>query len=154
MLTRKLSIAVAVAALLGAGLAPAAFARILVNTIDPTAVVTDGGRQLVVTGPIGCTTGERAFLHVTVTQRTTGALAEGSTRVVCTGATHGRPTPPRRARRPSRRAPLLQSRWAAPPHAASRATRISGWSTSRSSGTDAPGRVPTRAPTKRPTKRR
>jgi len=38
-----------------------------------------------VTGPISCTAGERVPLRVTVTQRTTGALAEGSTRVVCAG---------------------------------------------------------------------
>ena len=79
---RKCFIAAAVIAGLAA---PAAFARIIVNTIDPTAVVTDDGRQLIVTGPIGCTSGERAFLHVTVTQRTTGAIAEGDTRVVCSG---------------------------------------------------------------------
>jgi hypothetical protein len=37
MLTPKLSLAVAVAALLGVCLAPAAFARVVLNTIDPTA---------------------------------------------------------------------------------------------------------------------
>ena len=44
---RSLSIAVALLAL-----APAAFARILTNTIDSSAVVTDDGRQLILTGPI------------------------------------------------------------------------------------------------------
>jgi len=65
--------------------APLAFARIMRNTIDPVAVVTDNGRLVIATGPISCTRGEQAFLHVTVTQRATGALAEGSSRVVCTG---------------------------------------------------------------------
>src|SRR5262245_57655192 len=62
-----------------------AFAAFFQNTIDPVASVSDNGRDLVVTGPISCTAGEWAFLHVTVTQRTTGALAEGATRVLCTG---------------------------------------------------------------------
>ncbi len=65
--------------------APPAFARITVNTIDAQAVVADNGRHIVVTGPIACTKSERAFLRVTVTQRETGAVAEGSTRITCTG---------------------------------------------------------------------
>ncbi len=64
-----------------------AFARITANTVDPVARVTDHGRHLIVTGPIGCTEGERAYLRVTVTQRTTGAVAEGRTLVTCTGGT-------------------------------------------------------------------
>jgi hypothetical protein len=60
-------------------------ARIVLNTIDPVAVVVDEGRHLVVTGPITCTTNERAYLRVTVTQRTTGAVAEGRTLITCTG---------------------------------------------------------------------
>ena len=62
-----------------------AFARVVFNTIDPNAVVADNGRHLVVTGPIACDSGERVAIRVTVTQRTTGALAEGLTAVVCTG---------------------------------------------------------------------
>jgi hypothetical protein len=60
-------------------------ARITMNTIDPVAVVTDAGRHLVVRGPLACTKGERAFLRVTVSQRATGAVAEGHTRLICTG---------------------------------------------------------------------
>lgn len=67
--------------------APLAFARIAANTIDPVAIVTDNGRHIVATGPIGCTAGEKAYLHVTVTQRSTGAVAEGTTRIFCTGDT-------------------------------------------------------------------
>lgn len=33
------------------------------------AYVTDRGRHLIVTGPIECTEGERAYLRLTVTQR-------------------------------------------------------------------------------------
>jgi hypothetical protein len=73
--------------LLSAGLAPAAFARIMKNTIDPLAIVTDGGRQLIVTGPEACNAGERSILRVIVTQRSTGAVAEGRTRLLCTGNT-------------------------------------------------------------------
>jgi hypothetical protein len=47
--------------------------------------VTDNGRQILVTGPITCTAGERAQLRVTVTQRETGAMAEGHALVSCTG---------------------------------------------------------------------
>ncbi len=61
------------------------FAGVALNTIDPVAVVADDGRQIIVTGPITCTATERVTLHVTVTQRTTGAIAQGRTRFTCTG---------------------------------------------------------------------
>ena len=76
-----------VVALAGVFLAPAAFARVTANTIDPVANVTDHGRLLIVTGPIGCTEGEKAYLRVTVTQHATGAVAEGRTLITCTGGT-------------------------------------------------------------------
>ena len=96
-------LATAVIALFVAGLfaTPAVLAKLVQNTIDPIASVGDDGRHLVVTGPITCTAGERMYLRVTVTQRTTGALAEGTTFLVCTGtpqewevhaATQGRET--------------------------------------------------------------
>jgi len=66
---------------------PEAFARIVINTIDPVAIVTDNGRHLIVTGPIECTESQKGYLHVTVTQRSTGAVAEGRTMITCTGAT-------------------------------------------------------------------
>ncbi len=62
-----------------------AFAKVAMNTIDPVAIVSDDGRHIIVTGPITCTAGERAYVQVTVTQRTTGAVAEGHTRIRCTG---------------------------------------------------------------------
>ncbi|HYX25085.1 MAG TPA: hypothetical protein VFC23_13110 [Thermoanaerobaculia bacterium] len=64
-----------------------AFARITANTIDPVAVVADNGRDVIVTGPLSCTAGERAYLRVTVTQRSTGAVAEGRTLLTCTEST-------------------------------------------------------------------
>jgi hypothetical protein len=69
------------------GAIPGVFAKIAKNTIDPTAVVTDDGGHIIVTGPIECTPGERAYLEVTVTQRTTGAIAEGRGVATCTGLT-------------------------------------------------------------------
>jgi hypothetical protein len=73
--------------LVGVFIAPLAFAFIMSNTIDPVAIVTDDGRHLVVTGPIACTASERAYVRVTVTQRATGAVAEGHTLLTCTGDT-------------------------------------------------------------------
>ena len=46
--------------LAGVFIAPMAFARMVVNTIDPVAIVTDNGRHIIVTGPISCTARERA----------------------------------------------------------------------------------------------
>jgi hypothetical protein len=71
---------------LGVFLTRTTFARVVGNTIDPLAVVTDTGRHLVLTGPIACTPNERAYVEVTVTQRATGAVAVGRTRITCTGA--------------------------------------------------------------------
>jgi len=62
-----------------------AFAKVVRNTIDAVAVVTENGRHVVVTGPLECTPGERVHLSVTVTQRTTGAIAAGRAFVICTG---------------------------------------------------------------------
>ncbi len=42
-----------------------------------------GGRHLIVTRPIACNQEERVDLRVTVTQRETGAVAEGSTFFTC-----------------------------------------------------------------------
>jgi len=72
---------------LGIFIAPVAVAQIVLNTINSVAVATSNGRHLVVTGSIACTSGEKAYLRVTVTQRTTGAVAEGRSRVTCTGGT-------------------------------------------------------------------
>ena len=70
----------------GLSIAPTAFARVVANTIDPQAIVTDNGRHLIVTGPIRGTAGERCFIRVTVTQRSTGAVAEGSVAFDFSGA--------------------------------------------------------------------
>lgn len=81
--------------------APFAAAKIATNTIDSTGVVADNGRRLIVTGPIEVTAGESITLSVTVTQRSTGAVAEGQVVFDGTGSTqqwqvdaiaHGRET--------------------------------------------------------------
>lgn len=61
------------------------FAGVSLNTIDPVVLVTESGRQLLVTGPIVCTAGERAALRVMVTQRGTGAVGQGRAHLTCTG---------------------------------------------------------------------
>ena len=62
-----------------------AYARVVFNTIDPVATATDDGLHLIVTGPVTCTQGERLHTRLTVTQRSTGAIAEGRTLDRCTG---------------------------------------------------------------------
>ena len=85
--SRKALAAAALLLTLGGVLsARTAFARMTANTINPVALVTDGGHHIVVTGPIACTAGERVHIRVSVTQRTTGAVAEGRTLARCTGA--------------------------------------------------------------------
>ncbi len=72
--------------LAGALLAPVASARITFNTIDSTARIGDNGRLVTVTGPMTCDGGQRIEMRVTVTQRSTGAVAEGRAVLTCTGS--------------------------------------------------------------------
>ena len=64
------------------------WARLSANTIDTVGIVADKGRQVTVTGPIAVTAGERTELRVTVTQRSTGAVAEGVISFTSTGQTN------------------------------------------------------------------
>lgn len=78
----------ALAATIVATAAPApAPARVRVNTIDQVASLDGAGRVAQVTGPIGCTQAERATIRVTLSQRTTGAVAEGRWQGVCRRST-------------------------------------------------------------------
>lgn len=81
---RSLLVLALVFTLVGSTVVPT-FAGANLNTIDPVAHITDSGRQIAVTGPIVCTAGEQVTLRVTVTQRTTGAVAQGRTHFLCTG---------------------------------------------------------------------
>jgi hypothetical protein len=64
-------------------LAPTASAGVVLNTIDAEATLDDTGRLVAVTGPIRCDRAERGAIRVTVSQRTTGAVAEGRWRGTC-----------------------------------------------------------------------
>jgi len=59
-----------------------ASAGVVLNTIDREAILGAGGR-VAVTGPLRCSGVERARIRVTVSQRTTGAVAEGRWRGLC-----------------------------------------------------------------------
>ena len=72
----------------GVFVARTALAKVTFNTIDPVALVSEKGRHITVTGPIAVTTGERTELRVTVTQRSTGAVAEGVVFFAGTGQTN------------------------------------------------------------------
>ena len=76
----------AVTAMVLAGFLASGFAvgRIVKNTINPVATLTDDGRHVVLTGPIQCDDHQPADLRLTVTQRATGAVAEGTGRIDCT----------------------------------------------------------------------
>jgi hypothetical protein len=75
--------ALVLAAAAGVLVAGTAFAKLAANTIDPVAFVTHQGRHLVVTGPVTCDRVEWIHQRVTVTQRATGAVAEGHLRFAC-----------------------------------------------------------------------
>ena len=74
--------------LVGVFIARTAFARLVTNTIAPVGIVADKGRQVMVTGPLAVTEGERTELRVTVIQRSTGAVAEGIIFFTGTGQTN------------------------------------------------------------------
>jgi hypothetical protein len=75
-------------ALAGVFVARTAFAKVVMNTIDPVGIVAHNGRHVTLTGPLAITAGERAQMRVTVTQRTTGAVAEGHLILTGTGTTN------------------------------------------------------------------
>jgi len=74
--------------LAGVFVARSVFAKVTMNTIDTVGIVADKGRQVTVTGPIAVTLGERTELRVAVTQRSTGAVAEGVIFFTGTGQTN------------------------------------------------------------------
>jgi hypothetical protein len=76
---------VALAVLTSLCVTSVAFARIVKNTIDPVGLVTERGAHVVLTGPVECTEGERLHTRVTVSQRSTGAVAEGRALDTCIG---------------------------------------------------------------------
>ena len=82
--TKQRLIAAATMILAGTLVGAFADARITLNTIDAIAKITDNGRGIVVTGPLECTESQPVDLRVTVSQRSSGAVAEGTARITCT----------------------------------------------------------------------
>jgi hypothetical protein len=78
---RALFVATLIAAM--AALTAPAGAGVVLNTIDREATLDDAGRVVETTGPIRCSARERASIRVTISQRTTGAVAEGRWRGGC-----------------------------------------------------------------------
>jgi hypothetical protein len=62
-------------------------AGVVLNTIDREATLDDAGRVVEAAGPIRCSEHERATIRVTISQRTTGAVAEGRWRGRCVQTT-------------------------------------------------------------------
>jgi hypothetical protein len=62
-----------------------AHAFVSANTIDRDATYRNGGASVRVTGPIGCTMGERVSIQVLVTQAASGARGREAWRRRCTG---------------------------------------------------------------------
>jgi hypothetical protein len=79
-----------VLALAGLFVARTAFAKVMANTIDPVGIVAHNGRHVTLTGPLAVTAGDRVQMRVTVSQRTTGAVAEGYAVFTGTGTTNHR----------------------------------------------------------------
>jgi hypothetical protein len=80
----SVSLALCVAAL-ALGAASGAQAGVALNTIDKRATYGQDGAQVRVSGPIGCTRGERVTIRVSVRQAVTGARARGGWAARCTG---------------------------------------------------------------------
>ena len=59
--------------------------RIISPNIDSPVWLSGAGRQLLVRGPITCLAGHEVRIRMTVTQRSTGAVAEGRWQRLCTG---------------------------------------------------------------------
>jgi len=65
--------------------ADAASAYVSANTIDGQATYTQDATRVRATGPIGCTSGERVSIRVTVTQAAIGVRARKTWTGRCTG---------------------------------------------------------------------
>jgi hypothetical protein len=62
-------------------------AGVVLNTIGREATIDDAGHIAEAAGPIRCSERERAAIRVTISQRTTGAVAEGRWRGRCPATT-------------------------------------------------------------------
>jgi hypothetical protein len=84
---KRAPVVIALMAATMTALTASASAGVVLNTIDREASLDAGGHVVAVTGPIRCSQVERATVRVTVSQRTTGAVAEGQWRGLCRRST-------------------------------------------------------------------
>ena len=82
---RRLSLLISLCAIIVLLLTQTTSAAMFRNTINPDVTMNANGRHLKVKGPIACDTGEILRIRITVTQASTGALAQGYTRLECQG---------------------------------------------------------------------
>ena len=80
---KRAALVMALMAVTMTALTASASAGVVLNTIDRGATLDARGHVLAVTGPIRCSEAERATIRVTVSQRTTGAVADGRWRGLC-----------------------------------------------------------------------
>ena len=67
--------------------------QVTISGIDTMLLIDAKGRQVAVTGPFECSAGGLIeLLRVTVSQRVSGAVAEGETRGTCSGRTENSPS--------------------------------------------------------------
>ena len=119
--------AVTILSLVGVCITPLTFAAITSATINPLAIVADNGRHLIVSGPMVCTESETVELRVQVTQRATGAVAEGRISLTSQAPpSPGTSMPRHKATRPFGKGRQLRSLSVGQPRMGRPLTRISG----------------------------
>lgn len=84
-MSRRISILISLCAIIVLLLTQTTSAAMFRNTIDPDVTMNENGRHLSVKGPIACSEGELLRIRLTVTQASTGALAQGYTSLDCAG---------------------------------------------------------------------
>jgi hypothetical protein len=85
MARRRIGVLVALCMMMSLLLVQSASAVMFRNTINPDVTMNANGRHLNVRGPIGCDPGDLLRIRITVTQASTGAIAQGYTNYRCTG---------------------------------------------------------------------
>ena len=84
-MSRRISLLISLCAIIVLLLTQTTSANMFRNTINPDVTMNANGRHLSVKGPIACSEGELLRIRLTVTQASTGALAQGYTSLDCAG---------------------------------------------------------------------
>lgn len=84
-MSRRISLLISLCAIIVLLLTQTTSANMFRNTINPDVTMNANGRHLSVKGPIACSEGELLRIRLTVTQASTGALAQGYTSLDCSG---------------------------------------------------------------------